>query len=102
MRLVDRSMTTSFRAEEVASASLTSRRALLRMGCVCCFALAAPRALADAITPEVERHLAAAKQAAGTDLEALLGRLRRAPRARSEGRRARHHRHARAGRSGTV
>jgi len=42
------------------------------MGCACCFALAAPRAFADAMTPEVERHLAVAKQAAGTDLEALL------------------------------
>ncbi|MBN8988717.1 MAG: MBL fold metallo-hydrolase [Rhizobiales bacterium] len=72
MRWASRSMTTSFRAEEVASASLTTRRALLGMGCACCFALAAPRAFADAMTPEVERHLAAAKQAAGTDLEALL------------------------------
>ncbi len=62
----------SFLAEEVASASLTNRRTLLKIGCACCFALAAPYALADAITPEVERHLAAAKQAAGTDLESLL------------------------------
>ncbi|WBL77275.1 MBL fold metallo-hydrolase [Bradyrhizobium xenonodulans] len=72
MALFRQSTPTSFRAEEVPSASLTSRRALLKMGCACCFALAAPYALADAMTPEVERHLAAAKQAAGTDLEALL------------------------------
>jgi metallo-beta-lactamase class B len=42
------------------------------MGCACCMALVAPRALANALTPEVERHLAAARLAAGTDLEALL------------------------------
>lgn len=72
MSLFRQSTPTSFSAEEVSSASLASRRALLKMGCACCFALAAPYALADAMTPEVERHLAAAKQAAGTDLEALL------------------------------
>jgi metallo-beta-lactamase class B len=72
MALFHRSTPPSFRAEETLSASLTSRRALLQMGCACCFALLAPPALADAMTPEVERHLAAAKQAAGTDLEALL------------------------------
>lgn len=72
MTLFRRSAPISFRAEEVSSASLTSRRALLKMGCACCVALAAPRAWADAMTPEVERHLAAARQAAGTDLEALL------------------------------
>jgi metallo-beta-lactamase class B len=67
-----RSTPTSFRAEEVVSSTLTSRRALLGMGCACCVALAAPRAFADAMTPEVERHLAAARQAAGSDLKALL------------------------------
>jgi len=72
MSLFRRTMPTPFHAEEVPSASLTNRRALLMMGCACCFALAAPYAFADAMTPEVERHLAAAKQAAGTDLEALL------------------------------
>lgn len=72
MRLFDPSMKRAFPAEEQSSASQTSRRALLKMGCACCLALAAPRAFADAITPEVEGHLAAAKQAAGTDLQALL------------------------------
>ncbi|WFU44021.1 MBL fold metallo-hydrolase [Bradyrhizobium sp. CB82] len=67
-----RATPTSFRAEEVSSSPLTGRRELLRIGCACCLALVAPRALADAMTPEVERHLAAAEQAAGTDLKALL------------------------------
>ena len=72
MALFRQKMPTPFRAEEVPHASRTSRRALLKMGCACCFALAAPQALADAMTPEVERHLTAARQAAGSDLEALL------------------------------
>jgi metallo-beta-lactamase class B len=72
MTLFRRPASPSFRAEEISAASLTSRRTLLQMACACCVALAAPRALADAMTPEVERHLAAARQAAGSDLEALL------------------------------
>lgn len=72
MALFHQSTPTPPRAEEVTSVSLASRRELLKMSCACCFALAAPQALAEAVTPEVERHLAAARQAAGTDLEALL------------------------------
>jgi metallo-beta-lactamase class B len=72
MTLFRRAGASSFRAEAMASDSRTSRRALLQMGCACCVALAAPRAFADGLPPEVERHLMAAKQAAGSDLEAYL------------------------------
>jgi metallo-beta-lactamase class B len=42
------------------------------MGCACCMACVVPAALAGTMTPEVERHLAAARNAAGSDLQALL------------------------------
>jgi metallo-beta-lactamase class B len=72
MTLFRRTSASFFRAEEIASDTLTSRRALLKMGCACCVALAAPRAFADTPSPEVEQHLEAARQAAGSDLEAYL------------------------------
>jgi metallo-beta-lactamase class B len=61
----------SFRAEEIPS-GVTSRRAFLKMGCLCCVALAAPAVYAATPSPDVARHLAAAQDAAGTDLQAYL------------------------------
>lgn len=73
MKLFQRPAVSSFHAEEVPSEFMTSRRALLRMGCACCFALAVPaRAIAQTPSPDVARHLAAAKDAAGSDLAAYL------------------------------
>jgi metallo-beta-lactamase class B len=52
------------------------RRRLLGLGCACCLASALPltRAAAQAAAenPEVQRHLAVAREAAGTDLQAYL------------------------------
>ena len=62
-----------FRAEEVSPELMTSRRAFLKMGCSCCVALATPAyAFAQTPSPEVAQHLAAAKEAAGSDLGAYL------------------------------
>jgi metallo-beta-lactamase class B len=61
------------RAEEVPPEFVTSRRGVLKMGCACCVALAAPAfAFAQTPSPEVGQHLAAAKEAAGSDLGAYL------------------------------
>jgi metallo-beta-lactamase class B len=62
----------TFRAEEILSDITVGRRAFLRMGCLCCVALAAPVARATTPSPDVARHLAAAKEAAGSDLQAYL------------------------------
>jgi len=44
----------------------------LKIGCACCVALAAPFAYADTPSPDVGRHLAAAREAAGSDLRNYL------------------------------
>jgi metallo-beta-lactamase class B len=63
----------SFRAEEILSDTMASRRAFLKMGCLCCAALAAPVVRAATTpSPDVARHLAAARNAAGSDLQAYL------------------------------
>jgi metallo-beta-lactamase class B len=72
MSLFPRATASLFRAEEVSPEISTSRRALLKMGCACCVALAAPYALAQTPSPDVARHLAAATEAAGSDLGAYL------------------------------
>jgi metallo-beta-lactamase class B len=73
LKLFQRPTTSSFRAEEAAADITASRRAFLKMGCACCVALAAPPlAYAQTPSPDVARHLAAAKEAAGSDLEAYL------------------------------
>ena len=73
MTLFQQRTLSSFRAEEVSPELMTSRRALLRMGCACCVALIAPTyAFAQTPSPEVAQHLAAAKEAAGSDLGAYL------------------------------
>jgi metallo-beta-lactamase class B len=61
----------SFRAEQIPS-GISSRRAFLKMGCLCCVAFAAPIARATTPSPDVARHLAAATEAAGSDLKAYL------------------------------
>src|SRR5436190_5923905 len=59
----------SFRAEQVSSeAKHPSRRSFLKFGCACCVVLATPSAYAVTPSPDVERHLAAARDAAGSDL----------------------------------
>jgi metallo-beta-lactamase class B len=70
--LFQRPSPASFRAEEMPSDTSTSRRGFLKMGCACCFALAAPVAYAQTLSPDVAQHLAAAKEAAGSDLGAYL------------------------------
>jgi metallo-beta-lactamase class B len=73
MKILQRPAVSLFRAEEVSLESMTSRRALLKMGCACCVALAAPAyAVAQTPSPEVAQHLAAAREAAGSDLGAYL------------------------------
>ena len=73
MKLLQRPAVSLFRAEEVSLEFMTSRRALLKMGCACCVALAAPAyAVAQTPSPEVAQHLAAARGAAGSDLGAYL------------------------------
>jgi metallo-beta-lactamase class B len=71
MRLFRRPAHASFRAEDTSDLN-ASRRNLLKVGCACCFALAAPVAYAATPSPDVARHLAAAKKAAGSDLGAYL------------------------------
>src|SRR5580692_9735047 len=64
-----------FRADAVAPPNDPSRRRLLAAGCACCAAMFAPVNVfgaENAPSPEVERHLAAAKAAAGDDLGAYL------------------------------
>jgi hypothetical protein len=71
--LFRRPVASSFRAEQVPSeATDPSRRSFLKMGCACCVALAAPSAYADTPSPDVERHLAAAREAVGSDLRNYL------------------------------
>lgn len=62
----------SFRAEETSFELGASRRSFLKLGCACCAMLAAPFAHAQTPSPDVARHLAAAKEAAGSDLGAYL------------------------------
>jgi metallo-beta-lactamase class B len=72
MPLFRRPAPTSFRAEEISS-SAASRRAFLKLGCACCAMLAAPPlAFGQTPSPNVAEHLAAAKEAAGSDLTAYL------------------------------
>jgi len=72
MKLFQRPAVSLFRAEEV-SPEFMARRALLRMGCACCVALAVPAyAVAQTPSPDVAQHLAAARDAAGSDLDAYL------------------------------
>jgi len=72
LSLFARKSPSSFRAEEISSDVTASRRAFLKFGCACCITLAAPFAYAGTPSPDVERHLAAAKEAAGSDLDAYL------------------------------
>ncbi|MBB4396304.1 MBL fold metallo-hydrolase [Bradyrhizobium sp. ERR14] len=73
MKLFQRSAVSLFRAEEISAELMKGRPALLKMGCACCVALAAsPYALAQTSSPDVAQHLAAAKEAAGSDLGAYL------------------------------
>jgi metallo-beta-lactamase class B len=69
--LFQRPAPTSFRAEDTSEVS-ASRRNFLKLGCACCFALAAPAVYAATPSPDVARHLAAAREAAGSDLGAYL------------------------------
>jgi metallo-beta-lactamase class B len=55
-----------------ADVSDPARRRLMAFGCVCCLAAALPMRLAAAESAEVARHLAAAKEAAGSDLLTYL------------------------------
>lgn len=72
MQPAQRPTAASFRAEETTSEP-TSRRAFLKLGCACCAMLAAPQlAFGQTPSPDVARHLAAAKEAAGSDLAAYL------------------------------
>jgi len=72
MPLLQRPAPASFRAEEIGP-SAVSRRAFLKLGCACCAMLAAPPlAFGQAPSPDVARHLEAAKEAAGSDLGAYL------------------------------
>ncbi len=73
MILFRRPVASSFRVEQVPSqAADPSRRSVLKIGCACCVALAAPFAYADTPSPDVGRHLAAAREAAGSDLRNYL------------------------------
>ena len=73
MTLFQQRTLSSFRAEEISPELMTSRRTLLKMGCACCVALVAPTyAFAQTPSPEVAQHLAAANEAAGSDLGAYL------------------------------
>jgi metallo-beta-lactamase class B len=72
MPLIQRPAPALFRAEETTSDG-PSRRAFLKLGCACCAMLAAPQlAFGQTPSPDVARHLAAAKDAAGSDLGAYL------------------------------
>lgn len=55
-----------------AEAVTPTRRGLLAMGCACCLAAALPVSPAIAQSAAVQRHIAAARQAAGDDLRAYL------------------------------
>ena len=48
------------------------RRQMLRMACACCLMPALPLSAAAAESAEVQRHLEAARQAAGSDLGAYF------------------------------
>jgi metallo-beta-lactamase class B len=72
MPLFQRPAPASYRAEDVSSGA-ASRRAFLKLGCACCAMLAAPSlAFGQTPSPDVARHLAAAKEAAGSDLTPYL------------------------------
>lgn len=60
------------RQELRAEAVSPSRRQLLGLGCACCLSLALPVSRAAAQLPGVQRHLAAAREAAGEDLKPYL------------------------------
>src|SRR6516162_5780615 len=72
MKLVQSPAATSFRADDTSPDIAASRRAFLKLGCACCAMLAAPFAFGQTPSPEVAKHLAAAKEAAGSDLGAYL------------------------------
>ena len=72
MKLFTPPAASSFRAEEIPSGIAASRRAFLKLGCLCCATLAAPFAFAGTPSPDVARHLTAAREAAGSDLQAYL------------------------------
>jgi metallo-beta-lactamase class B len=67
-----RATPSSFGAEETPAELSLGRRSFLKLGCACCAMLAAPMAYAQTPSPEVAPHLAAAKEAAGSDLGAYL------------------------------
>ena len=72
MPFLQRPAAVPFGAEETTSVS-AGRRAFLKLGCACCAMLAAPQlAFGQTPSPDVARHLAAAKEAAGSDLGAYL------------------------------
>src|ERR1700739_4775291 len=72
MPLIQRPAPALFRAENATSDG-PSRRAFLKLGCSCCAMLAAPQlAFGQTPSPDVARHLAAAKDAASTDLGTYL------------------------------
>lgn len=66
MSFFKRHAMSSLRAKAVAP----SRRQLLALGCACCLTAALPVSPAAAQSEAVQRHLAAARQAAGEDLRA--------------------------------
>lgn len=68
MSFFTRRAVSPLRAEVVAP----GRRQLLALGCTCCLAAALPISPAAAQSEAVQRHLAAARQAAGEDLRAYL------------------------------
>src|SRR5215475_5769466 len=73
MKLFQKPAVSLLRAEVVSRDAMTSRRALLKMGCSCCLVLTAPaHAFAQTPSPEVAQHLAAAREAAGSNLGAYL------------------------------
>lgn len=69
MTLFRRPTPSTFRAEAIcADEFMPSRRRFLKLGCACCVVLAAPEAYGATASPDVAKHLAAAKEAAGSDL----------------------------------
>lgn len=72
MTLFQRGTPSSLGAEETSAEVSLGRRSFLKLGCACCAALAAPLVYAQTPSPEVAQHLAAAKEAAGSDLGSYL------------------------------
>lgn len=68
MSLFERRRRSPLQAEAVTP----GRRGLLSLGCACCLSAALPISRAAAQSPAVQRHLEAARQAAGDDLRHLL------------------------------